>query len=93
MSWIALGLAACGLAGWCRAGAGDGEQRLGAHRQHGVPVEGLPEPDLVLANPVWPFPRRSPLHGRFRAVRSSRSNRIICEPFARNTALTWAWSG
>jgi len=32
----------CMGAGW--PGGGDGEQREGAHGQHGVPVEGVPEP-------------------------------------------------
>jgi len=31
-----------------RAGGGDGQQRLGAHRQDGVAAEGVPGPDLVL---------------------------------------------
>ena len=29
-------------------GGGDGQQRLGAHGQHGMAVEGMPQPDLVL---------------------------------------------
>jgi hypothetical protein len=35
-------------AGRCRTCGGDGEQGVGAHGQHRVPVEGLPGPDLVL---------------------------------------------
>ena len=38
-----------------RAGGGDGQQRLGAHRQDGVPAEGGPQPDLVLVKPGLPF--------------------------------------
>ena len=44
--------AACPGSAWRRgrggAGGGDGQQRLGAHGQHGVAVEGAPQPDLVL---------------------------------------------
>lgn len=43
------------LAGGGRAGGGDGQQRLGAHRQHGVPVEGLSGPHLVLVQARLPL--------------------------------------
>jgi hypothetical protein len=44
---------ACYLrAGHLGAGGGDGQQRKGAHGQHGVPAEEVPQPDLVLVEAV-----------------------------------------
>jgi hypothetical protein len=45
---LAGGRAADVWAGRCRACGGDGQQGVGAHGQHGVAVEGLPGPDLML---------------------------------------------
>ena len=56
--WELPGIApGCGrvAAGRTRPGGGDGEQRLGAHRQHGVAVEGAPQPDLVLVQACLAF--------------------------------------
>ena len=50
--WPARAATARVPAGWRRgrvgAGGGDGQQRLGAHGQHGVAAEGAPQPHLVL---------------------------------------------
>ena len=39
-----------------RPGGRDGEQREGAHGQHGVAVEGVPQAELVLVKAGLPFP-------------------------------------
>ncbi len=56
----------CGLRGGggrFRAGGCDGEQCERAHGQHGVAVEGVPEPDLMLVEAGLPFCLLSPSLG------------------------------